>query len=460
MNYNIPILIIDDEQDALDSLDFMLASEGFKEIYLCNSSLDAINMIEEHNPQIILTDIIMPNKSGEELLNEFNTKYPNIITIVATGQNDIELIVRCIRNMAFDFIVKPIKKDILLSALKRATEICELRNENKRLNKSITASKLKNPKLISNIVTVNSVMLSIFKYCEIVAETNYPVLITGETGTGKELIAKLLHKQSKRSGKLISVNTAGLDIQMFSDTLFGHIKGAFTGALTNRKGLIEEAEGGTLFLDEISNLSEECQIKLLRFIQENEYSVLGSDKIKKASVRLIVATNKQLDTLKDFRQDLYFRLNTHEINLPPLRERKDDISNLLDFFIEKSAKNMNKKKPSYPPELIHLLKTYNYPGNIRELESMICNAVSLHSSKIMSMDIFNDYICNARKTNFKMGKTDIIPTQIIYPEILPTLKEASKELVKEAMKRSDENIRIASNMLGISPQALHKRIKS
>ncbi|MDZ7767137.1 MAG: sigma 54-interacting transcriptional regulator [Melioribacteraceae bacterium] len=221
---------------------------------------------------------------------------------------------------------------------------------------------------------------------EAIAKTNLPVLITGETGTGKELIANAIHKVSGRKGELVPVNVAGVDDNLFSDTLFGHKKGAFTGAEIERKGLIERAEDGTLFLDEIGDLNIESQVKLLRLLQEGQFYPLGSDIAKLSNARIIVATNRSIKSLQSsntFREDLYYRLRSHHINIPPLRERKKDIPYLIDFFLIRAAKELGKTKPRPPKELYTLLSNYHFPGNIRELEGIIYDAVSLHKSGIL-----------------------------------------------------------------------------
>ncbi|MDH3567306.1 MAG: sigma 54-interacting transcriptional regulator, partial [Desulfobacteraceae bacterium] len=248
---------------------------------------------------------------------------------------------------------------------------------------------LENPQAFSEIITHNQRMLLVFKYVESIAPSSQPILITGETGVGKELIARSIHTLSKLKGRFVAVNVAGLDDNVFSDTLFGHIKGAFTGAEQDRRGLIERAVGGTLFLDEIGDLNPVSQIKLLRLLQEGEYLPLGQDEAEQTNVRIVASTNENLWSLqrKDkFRKDLNFRLRTHHIHMPHLRERMDDIPLLVRHFLEKSADALKKKVPTPPKELYELLATYSFPGNVRELESMIHDAVSIHSAKILSLD--------------------------------------------------------------------------
>ncbi len=323
---------------------------------------------------------------------------------------------------------------------------------------------LENPRVFSEIITHNQRMLLAFKYIESIAPSSQPILITGETGVGKELIARSIHTLSNLKGRFVAVNVAGLDDNVFSDTLFGHIKGAFTGAEQDRKGLIERAMGGTIFLDEIGDLNPASQIKLLRLLQEGEYLPLGQDAVEQTDVRIVASTNENLWSLqrKDkFRKDLNFRLRTHHIHIPPLRERKDDIPRLVRHFLEKSADALQKKVPTPPKELYELLATYSFPGNVRELESMIHDAVTIHSAKMLSLNSFKLHITRAQE-NLKdiIGVDPEHALPVIFGEKLPTIKQATQMLVTEAMKRANGNQTLAANMLGISRQALSKRVKS
>ena len=317
--------------------------------------------------------------------------------------------------------------------------------------------------IFEKIVTKNKKLLSIFHYIESIARTSQPVLITGETGVGKELIAKSIHPLSGRKGRFLTVNAAGLDDSVFSDTLFGHAKGAFTGADHVRHGLIEHSEGGTLFLDEIGDLSTLSQVKLLRLIQEGEYMPLGIDEIKKTDVRIVLATNRDLWSLQragKFRKDLNFRIRTHHINIPPLREHMDDIPLLVNYFLDKTADILGKKMPNPPAELFKLLQGYSFPGNVRELQTMIFDAVSINDTKTLSLEFFKTRIKEAlinNKGEWKNNKDETPP--VLFSEKLPTIKQATELLVEEAMKRANYNQSAAAKILGVSQQALSKRIK-
>jgi len=322
---------------------------------------------------------------------------------------------------------------------------------------------LKNPEAFAEIITHNAEMLAIFRYIESIAQACQPVLITGETGVGKELIAKCIHRLSKVKGNLVIVNVAGLDDNMFSDTLFGHAKGAFTGAEQERHGLVEQAAGGTLFLDEIGDLSPASQVKLLRLLQEGEYLPLGQDEPRYTDAFILTATNEDLWKLQragKFRKDLNFRLRTHHINIPPLCERMDDIQILVDHFMEEAARVLKKKRPTPPKELFTLLRTYSFPGNIRELRAMVYDAVSRHKSKILSLDVFKAHIAREQENRVRPTEPEVDEASPFkYLKELPTIKQATRMLVNEAMRRANNNQSIAAGMLGISQPALSKRLK-
>ncbi len=315
-------------------------------------------------------------------------------------------------------------------------------------------------------------MFGLFRYIETIAPTPQPVLITGETGVGKELVARAIHKLSGLRGSFIAVNVAGLDDNVFSDTLFGHARGAFTGADRTRSGLIKQASGGTLFLDEMGDLSSASQLKLLRLLQEGEYMPLGQDTTLQADTRILAATNQDLWALQKvgrFRKDLNYRLRAIHINVPPLRERVDDIRLLMEHFFEEASRALDKKKPTPPKELLTLLETYNYPGNIRELRAMVFDAVSRHESKILSLQAFKAHIAQHQQNrgNVPAGalctdtERDVEGGDplIDFSGELPTITQATQLLVGEAMKRSNANQSVAARLLGISQQALSRRLK-
>ncbi len=348
---------------------------------------------------------------------------------------------------------------------RRAVEIADLRSENRQLTARLSSDSLEHPEAFSHIVTQNPAMDIIFRRVELVAASVHPVLITGETGVGKESIATAIHQLSRRPGKFVKVNVAGFDDQLFSDTLFGHKKGAFTGADSARRGLVEQASGGTLFLDEIGDLGTESQLKLLRLLQENEYYRLGDDNARTSEIRMVVATNRTIEFLTSggtFREDLYFRLRSHHIHLPPLRERKGDIPLLVSHFLKQSAAALDKKTSTPPPELFTILGTYHFPGNIRELESMVHDAVSQHEGGVLSTESFREVI--DEQTSAFGSATVNRAREVGFAEALanarslPSLKEVEPLVIEEALKRAEGNQVIAAQLLGISRQALNKRL--
>jgi len=458
------ILIVDDEPIHVTLFERYFKKAGYSDVLACSESTKVISLIEQNSVGLVLLDLNMPIISGNDLLIEIKSKFPDVTVIIISGGSDFEAAINCMKNGAYDYIIKPIIQKEFMDRISKAIKFIELATENKRLKKMILKKELKKPLFFESIITKDEDMISIFRYLEAISKTTEPVLITGDTGVGKELFAEAFYKLSNRKGKLIKINIAGLDDQMFSDTIFGHKKGAFTGALKDRLGLIEKAADGVLFLDEIGDLSKVSQIKLLRLIQEREYYQLGSDTPKYSNALLIVATNKNLEIAQSddsFRRDLYYRLNTHNINIPPLKRRIGDIELLVNFFLNKFSSELEKKQPTPPRQLFDLLKNYSFPGNIRELRSMVYEAVSLHESGILSMNSFIKYIEN-KKASKKINNIDLSDNKSItsFPEDqLPTLKEVQEQLVKEAMKRSNDNQVLAARILGISRQAINKRLK-
>ncbi len=457
-----PFLVVDDEEGILLAIDTTLRLAGFNNILTCNDSRDVMDILSKNQVEVILMDLNMPHIGGEDMLSEITGEYPEIPVIIVTGVIDVGTAVNCMRTGAFDYVVKPVEEDRLITTITRALEYRDLKRENLALKEHILTKKLENPEAFHEIITNNKKMLSMFQYIESIAPTSQAVLITGETGVGKELIARAIHSLSNVKGNLVNVNVAGLDDNVFSDTLFGHIKGAFTGADRARAGLIEQASGGTLFLDEIGDLNNASQVKLLRLLQEGEFLPIGQDTVKTTDARIIAATNEDLFTLQKegrFRKDLNFRLRTHHIHNPPLRDRMGDIPLLVEYFLEHATKELNKKKPMVPKELITLLETYYFPGNIRELQAMVFDALSRHKSGILSLGAFKSHISKEQEESFPEEHMQIGDGTFSSFERLPTLKQATRMLVEEALKRSNSNQTIAARILGISQQALSKRMK-
>jgi DNA-binding NtrC family response regulator len=454
-----PLLLIDDEEYILQNWAYTLTSRGINNIILCSDSRNVNEIVNKNEIEVILLDLSLPYISGQELLTKLSNEHPEIPVIIITGMNDVDTAVECMKSGAFDYMVKAVEENKLISVVKGVIELRELERINKSLKNRFFSSKLENLNAFEDIITTNKKMNSIFLYIEAVAKTSKPVLITGETGTGKELIAHAVHRVSARSGKYIVANVAGFDDTMFSDTLFGHRKGAYTGAQEARQGLIEMAVGGTVFLDEIGDLSISSQVKLLRLFETNEYYPLGSDVSKRSKARFVAATNRDIHELVrkgQFRKDLYYRLSIHEIEIPPLRERKEDIALLTDYFVSLSSKELKKQKPTLPSELYTLLEAYHFPGNIRELKSMIFDAISHHKSGILSLKIFRHHM---EKSGNHIPEGEALRTNFVnFSNRLPTIKQITELLIEETLQRSKGNQSIASQILGISQQALSKRL--
>jgi DNA-binding NtrC family response regulator len=365
----LPIILVDDELQALKAYETALQYHGMNHLILCQDGLEIFPLLAEQGAEVIFLDLLMPNISGEELLEQVARDYPQVPVIVVTGVDDVETAVRCMKSGAFDYVVKPIDRERLVTTVSRAIAFRELERENKSLRRTLFSQKIRHPEAFSKIVTQDEAMRSVFLYVEAVAGTQKPLLITGETGVGKELLARAVHGLSKRQGPFLAANLAGLDDNVFADTLFGHSRGAFTGADRHRRGLIESARGGTLLLDEIGDINTTSQIKLLRLLQENEYLPLGEDYPRPADVRIIATTNQDIHTMQKegrYRKDLYYRLRTHHVEIPPLRKRRKDLPLLLDHFLEKASLALGKSKPTPPPELLDLLTTLPFPGNINK----------------------------------------------------------------------------------------------
>ncbi len=462
----VPVLLVDDEATWLRSLALILKKDGgINNSLKCQDSRQVMELLAANKICLVLLDLTMPHLSGEELLGLIVRDYPQIPVIVVSGVNQIEIAVRCMRNGARDYFIKSDESERLIATIKRTLDYERLQQENQRLKERVLQDRLDNPEVFAGIVTGHKCMLALFQYLEAVARSPEPLLVTGESGVGKELVARAVHDLRGVDAPWVAVNVAGLDDNVFSDTLFGHAKGAFTGAEQERGGMIAKAGTGTLFLDEIGDLSVASQVKLLRLLQEGEYYRLGSDRSQKLQARIVVATNIDLAASQAagrFRKDLYYRLCAHHVHVPPLRERREDLSLLLDHFLEEVALAMGKKKPTPPSELPVLLATYHFPGNVRELRAMVYDAVSVHGAGILSMDTFKRVLSEVVPEGGGSCSTTpaaALAAGVLFTERLPTLAESAELLVVEAMKRAQGNQTIAAGLLGITRQALSKRLK-
>jgi DNA-binding NtrC family response regulator len=458
-----PVLIVDDEAESLRSFSMSLRMDGISNIAVCNDSREVPDLLSQGPCHMMLLDLSMPHISGEEILAIVAEQFPEIPVIIVTAMDEVDTAVRCMKNGALDYMVKPVERSRLVSGVRRAVELKELRDQARRMKDRMLSGKLQNPDAFAHMITRDRTMLSIFQYVESIGPSREAVLITGETGVGKELMVKAVHTSSDPDGPLVSVNVAGLDDNVFSDTLFGHVKGAFTGAEKPRQGLVEKAGGGTLHLDEIGDLGIESQVKLLRLLQEREYFPLGSDTARKADTRVIATTNRDLSKLRDagsFRQDLFFRLSTHHIHIPPLRRRQEDVPLLLKHFLEEAAISLGRECPICPEEMALSLMKYDFPGNVRELKTMIYDAVAKNKGGKLSPREFGGRI--KKEATASRNAAAFADESRGMEEIdrgLPTLQEATEQLIRKALEQCHDNQSAAARLLGISRQRLARHLK-
>jgi len=456
---SLPVILVDDESTVLLSSRMILSSAGIKNIHTVEDSRELMPLLAEQDVAVVVLDLFMPYLSGTQLLPEIVREHPDTPVIVMTASQEIETAVACMKEGAFDYLVKPVEESRFVSSIKRALELRALRRQMGALKRSLISDQLEHSEAFSSIITVSRKMRSLFQYLEAVSGSGEPVLITGETGTGKELLAESAHRLSGRSGEFVPVNVAGLDDALFSDTLFGHRKGAFSGADTSREGMVAKAAGGTLFLDEIGDLTPASQVKLLRLLQEGQYFPLGSDVAKVSDVRILCATHRDLGarmTEETFRSDLYYRLSVHQVDIPPLRDRREDIPALVGFFAAEAAASLDKKQPEPPPELLTLLENFHFPGNVRELRAMVFDAVARHKSgPVLAAKSFRKTIkqqLNTAPSGKKAG------TKSDQEGKFPTLKDAERLHIEEALRRAGGNQGTAAALLGISRPALNRRL--
>jgi DNA-binding NtrC family response regulator len=376
--------------------------------------------------------------------------------------NRVETVVRCMRLGAFDYHVKTEEEDRLVAGVLRAIQTQELQRENREMTELFMSGELRNPEAFAGMITQDRTMLMLFSYVAAVARSPQPLLLTGESGVGKDLVATAVHRLSGCPGKLVVVSVAGLDDASFSDRLFGHARGAFAGADHPQPGRLDEAADGTLFLDDIGDLSIPSQVKLLRFLQTGEYLPLGSDRPRRVKARVIAATRQDLAALehtRSFRRDLHYRLRTHRVRVPPLRDRKEDIPLLLDLFLGEAAVSLGKKKPTAPKQLAQLLQTYDFPGNVRELRALCFDAVSRHTDRVLSMDAFLEGMGKHGGAAVQSVGESGSGNPFAAVDRLPSFSEALELLVQEAMARAGGNQTLAARLIRLSQPALSKRLK-
>lgn len=462
---DLKILIVDDEEMWLHSISLTLRKVGgFTDIRTCSQSRKVMEILARMPINLVLLDLVMPGCSGEELLSMIVQAHPQIPVIIITGLDQVDVGVRCMKMGAFDFFAKTVGRDELVSSVQRAVRLIEMQTINEKLSTHLLSDRLDHPELFSDIITQDSKMQSIFRYIEAVSDSSQPLLITGASGTGKELIARAAHKASRPDRPFITLNVAGLDDNVFSDTLFGHVKGAYTGAEQSRSGMIGKAAGGVVFLDEVGDLNMGSQVKLLRLLQEGEYFPLGSDESRRTKARFFFATNTDLEQAMasgKFRKDLYYRMKTHHIHLPPLSERQGDMALLLNHFIHAAAGSMGKKPPRAGKDIVLLFESHEFKGNIREFMGIIHDAVARCESGRLDRETVRRLLGDSPPGKTVTGEsgTHHEPDAVTFPRRLPTLREVNRLLILEAMKRANGNQTIAAGFLGISQSSLSRRLK-
>ncbi|MBN1470622.1 MAG: sigma-54-dependent Fis family transcriptional regulator [Syntrophaceae bacterium] len=437
------ILIVDDEEVALNSIKRLLKWRGIRNVDICSSGKDAIARIRQTDYDIVLLDLLMPEIDGMQVLESAKPYQPHTEFIILTAIDDIPTTVKAVRLGAYDYLVKPVDNDLLFLAIKRAYERRGL-----LIGLSVTAGrdKSKIPGAFAEIITQDPRMCSLLSYAQVMAAGGNPIMITGESGTGKELIAKGIHQAGPTpQGPFVAVNVSAIPASMFESQFFGHTKGAFTGADAPHNGYFEQADGGTLFLDEIGELPVGLQTKLLRVLEEKSFYPLGSSKPVWVDVRVISASNRDIEQACQegiFRLDLLYRLKSVHIHLPPLRERTGDILVLALHFLKKFCQNHQKDITGFSPEAMDLLNSRNYPGNVRELAQIIENAVVLAESNI----ILPAHLGMTAKPHSPLSRQ------------LCTLKENDEAHLVYVLKNVNRDRSRAAQILGITVRQLQRKI--
>lgn len=447
---NRTILIIEDDEPQLKSLKGFLENLGF-DVIATTSSVDGIRIAGEQMIDLVITDYKMPIKNGMEVLKEIKNINPEIAVIIITAYGNIETAVQAIKEGAFDFITKPIMLDDLEITINKAFERKRLISENKELRE-----KLYEKYRFEGIIYQSPEMEEVINIAGRSADSKASILIFGESGTGKELIAKTIHYASPRRDRpFIVVNCAALNENLLESELFGHEKGAFTGADRQRKGRFEQADGGTIFLDEVGDIPLATQVKLLRVLQERKFERVGGNQTIEVDVRVISATNRDLEKMVNegtFRLDLYYRLNVISIKIPPLRERRSDILPLVNYFVKKFSSENNKQIEGISKEALDILLKYDYPGNVRELENIIQRSVVLARDKILTTDDMPIYIKSIKSES----ELNIVKGKISLDD---AVEELERRLISEALRLNNGNQTKSAEYLGISERNLRYKLK-
>ncbi len=445
-----PVLVVDDDEGLLLSIKATLVSSGLPEPALISDSRKVLAHVREHPFRLVLLDLMMPHLNGLEVLEKVKAEFPNTECVIVSASDEVATAVQAMTLGASDYLVKPLNSEKLIALVHRNLEKYSLQDELARFGRKKVFAELRNPQAFSGIVAEDESMALVFHQVEAVAGTDYSVVINGESGTGKEMLARVIHKLSNRSkAPFYAVNMASVSKTIFEDEFFGHAKGAYTDASSDRRGFFEAAHGGTLFLDEITELDPSLQAKLLRVIEEREFYRLGSTEIRNVDVRIIAATNRDIneEIIKGrFRADLFYRINMYHIKIPPLRERRNDILPLASHFLNIHARANKKKIQGLSPELAERLLQTSFPGNVRELENMIAAAVLLEKGKTLSL-------ASARNLLPYTG-----PERRKTVEML-TLDELEKRHIKRVLEVTGGNRPKAAKILGVNVTTVYRKIE-
>jgi len=445
------ILVVDDERSMQEFLEIFLRGEGY-EVTTAGDVASARALLESDEFDVVITDIQMPRASGLDLLHAARDASPDAMVIMITAYASTETAIAAMKDGAYDYLTKPFRVDEIRLVVEKALEKKSLARENRRLRSELR-SRSRSRRVIGN----SSAMQRVFDLVSQVADSRANVLVTGESGTGKEMIARAIHEMSeRRDGPFIVVNCAAIPENLLESELFGHVRGAFTGALHNKEGLFELADGGTLFLDEVGDLPLPLQVKVLRAIQEKSFRRVGGTHDQQVDARIVSATNRRLEeevVRARFREDLYYRLNVIEIPLPPLRERKDDIALLVDHFIEKYARELGKDVKGMSDEALAKLLAYRFPGNVRELENVIERAAALTRGPVVQVESLPRSVLEREEPE----PTARIPRDGVDLDRL--MEEYERSLILEALRPAGGVKKKAAKLLGISFRSLRYRLE-
>jgi len=449
------ILIIDDEPDMLVLLRRIFSEAGGFDPVTADDPVAALQLVRESDFDLVLSDLKMPRMDGIRLLEQIKQLRPKMAVIILTAYGTIETAVEATRKGAFDYITKPFRRERILLTVTKALKWQEMVQENIALRHALAAKEIS-----ASLVGSSPAMLGILQRIRQVAPTAATVLITGPSGTGKELVARAIHQHSQRAGsKMVTINCAAVPQEVIESELFGHVKGAFTGAWKEKKGLVEEAHAGTLFLDEIGDLSAPMQTKLLRLLQEGEYRPVGSVVTRKADLRFIAATNQDLDRAireKRFREDLFYRLNVIRFDLPPLAARREDIALLGMHFLRKYAAIYQKDISDISAEALDMLQRYDFPGNVRELENIIERGVIFCPSKTLSPEELQLPEAHGHQLGMTAASADLMPFREAKDR---AIEDFHRQYIQRLLRRNQGNISRAAEAAGIQRQYLHRLIK-